>query len=127
MRVLIAESDVARGTVWQNHMLRQGLDVHLVHDQAQAAQSLATTSFDVIILNIVLETGSALAVADLASYRQPDIQIIFVTGTSFFSDGSIFTLNPNVRAFMGADTPPEDLTAMAEHYGRRGKPGTVSG
>ncbi len=118
MDVLIVESDAALGEVWQNHMLRQGLAVKLVVSQSGAAQALTTQQFDVIILNIVLAEGSALAVADLASYRQPDIQIIFVTGTSFFSDGSIFSLNANARAFMGTDTSPEDLTALVEHFGR---------
>ena len=118
MNVLIVESDPTLGSVWQNHMLRQGLDARLVHSQSEAASALSGGKFDVIVLNIVLEEGSALAVADLASYRQPDIQIIFVTGTSFFSDGSIFSLNANARAFLQSDTPPEDLTAMVEHFGR---------
>ncbi len=67
---------------------------------------------------MVLACGSALAVADLAGYRYPDIRIVFVTSSSFFSDGSIFNLNPNARAFMQADNPPEDLTAVIEHYGK---------
>jgi len=46
--------------------------------------------FDVIVLDLALEEGSALAVADFASYRHPDARVIFVTNASFFSDGSIF-------------------------------------
>jgi DNA-binding NtrC family response regulator len=118
MDVLIVESDGDLGNVWKNHMLRRGLNAELVLNQAQAAEALATKFYSVVILNVVLAEGSALAVADLAAYRQPDVQIIFVTGTSFFSDGSIFALSPNARAFMGTDTPPDDLTAMVEHYGR---------
>lgn len=118
MKVLIVESDAHLGQVWQNHMARQGLDVRHVHGQAEAAYVLVEHSFDVIVLNIVLAEGSALAVADLASYRHPDTQIIFVTGTSFFSDGSIFSLCANARAFLQSDTPPEDLTAVVEHCGR---------
>ncbi|QGX99428.1 response regulator [Roseovarius faecimaris] len=118
MKVLIVESDADLGRLWQNHMERHGLDVQLVHGQSQAAYALVEHRFDVIVMNIVLAEGSALAVADLASYRHPDTQIIFVTGTSFFSDGSIFSLNANARAFLQADTPPEDLTAVVEHFGR---------
>lgn len=118
MKVLIVESDRALGSLWQNHMLRQGMAVRLAHDQSEAAMALNTGSFDIIVLDVVLTEGSAFAVADLASYRHPDIQIIFVTSTSFFSDGSIFSLNANARAFLQTDTPPEDLTAMIEHFGR---------
>ncbi|MFK7938427.1 MAG: response regulator [Roseovarius sp.] len=118
MNVLIVESDSNLGSVWKNHMVRQGLTVEVAHDQAEAANALDATDFAVVILDIVLTEGSAFAVADLAAYRQPNIQIIFVTGTSFFSDGSIFSLSPNARAFVGTDTPPDDLAAMVEHFGR---------
>lgn len=120
MKVLIVESNPDLGSLWQNHMRRQGLDVRLGQTQPEAVMALSADRFDVIVLNIVLREGSALAVADLASYRQPDIQIIFVTGTSFFSDGSIFNLCANARAFVPTDTRPEDLTAMVEHFGRAG-------
>lgn len=118
MKVLIVESQPELGRLWQRHMQRQGLEVRLALGQADAACALNSERFDIIILDVVLSEGSAFAVADLASYRQPDIQIIFVTSTSFFSDGSIFNLNANACAFLQSDTPPEDLTAMVEHFGR---------
>jgi len=118
MRILIVESDPGLGFIWQNHMMRQGHDVVLAEDQHQASKALDEAQFDVILLDIVLARGSALAVADLATQSHPDIRIIFVTSTSFFSDGSIFNLTPNARAFLQADTPPEDLTAVIEHYGK---------
>ena len=102
-------------------MKRQGMEVRLEHSQAGAASALQTQSFDIIVLDLVLDQGSAFAIADLASYRYPDTQGIFVTNTSFFSDGSIFGLNPNVRAYLPTGTPPVDLTAMVEHYGQTEK------
>ena len=60
--------------------------------------------------------GSALAVADFASYRRPDARVLFVTNTSFFSDGSILSHSPNACAYVQSETPPEDLAAMVEHY-----------
>ena len=119
MKVLIVESQPDLGQVWKRHMERTGKQIRLARTQQEAACALNCERFDLIILDVVLEDGSAFAVADLASYRQPDIQIIFVTSTSFFSDGSIFSLNANACAFLQSDTPPEDLTAMVEHFGRR--------
>ena len=118
MKVLIAESDPALGGLWQRHLQRRGMDVRLVAGQDGAATALNAQRFDVIILNICLEEGSALAISDLASYRHPDTRVIFVTNTSFFSDGSIFGLSPNACAYVQTDTPPDDLVAMVEHYGR---------
>lgn len=117
MKVLIVESDLALGRVWQSHMQRQGMEVHLVADQPGAAMILQAQAFDIIVLDLVISRGSAFAIADLASYRHPDTQIIFVTNTSFFSDGSIFNLSANACAFLQSDIPPEDLTAMVQHYG----------
>ncbi len=118
MKVLIVESDPGLGSLWQSHMRRQGHDVFLAEDQHAASKVLDQERFDIIVLDVMLARGSAFAVADLASYRQPDIQIIFVTSTSFFSDGSIFALNANACAFLQSDTPPDDLVAVAEHFAR---------
>jgi DNA-binding NtrC family response regulator len=117
MKVLIVESEPNLGRLWQNHMQRQGIEVRLVTDQPGAAMALHAQAFDIIVLDLVISRGSAFAIADLASYRHPETQIIFVTNTSFFSDGSIFNLSANACAFLQSDTPPEDLTAMVQHYG----------
>lgn len=120
MNVLIVESDAALGGVWQRHLERQGMRVQLKHDQQTAVAALKAHAFDVLILNVVLERSSAFAIADAAEALFPGIPILFVTGTSFFSDGSVFGLCANARAYLNADTPPEDLTAMVEHYARSG-------
>lgn len=78
--------------------------------------ALYSADFEIIVLDLVLEGGSALAVADFASYRRPDARVIFVTNTSFFSDGSIFAHSPNACAYVQSEAPPEDLAAMVEHY-----------
>ncbi len=116
MKVLIVESNPDLGRVWQRHLQRQGAEVTLVETQEAAILALYGTDFDIIVLDLVLETGSALAVADFASYRRPDARVIFVTNTTFFSDGSIFAHSANACAYVQSSTPPEDLAAMVEHY-----------
>ncbi|MFK7869667.1 MAG: response regulator transcription factor [Roseobacter sp.] len=117
MRVLIVESCDNLARIWQNHLKRLGMDVIRAQGQKEAIAYLGTDVIDMIILDLVLQDGSALAVADYASYRLPDARVIFVTNTSFFSDGSIFSLVPNACAFVRTGTPPEDLAALVEHYG----------
>lgn len=118
MHVLIVESTTDLALVWQRHLERQGMRVSVTPSAERAVSLIATQAFDVIVLDLVLEDGSALAVADYAQYRQPGTDVIFVTNTRFFSDGSIFALIPNARAFVPTRTPPEDLAAMVAHYGR---------
>lgn len=116
MNVLIVESRAQLGALWQRHLERLGAKVTLSCNQTSAIQHLQDEPYSIIILDLVLEEGSALAVADFASFRQPDTRVIFVTNTSFFSDGSIFQHCANACAFLPSATPPADLAAMVEHY-----------
>ena len=120
-RVLIVESQPDLGTLWQKHLERQDMVVHRVTTQDDAIEFLGSNDVNIIVLDLVLENGAALAVSDYAQYRQPDARVIFVTNTSFFSDGSIFAHAGNARAFVPSDTPPDDLAAMIAHYGAEGR------
>lgn len=116
--VLIVENDQALGELWSRHLERSGNRVVLRLDQASAMQALEDSTFDVVVLNVLLRGGSAFLISDEVKSRQPDTPVIFVNNTGFFADGSIFALSPNARAYVRPDTPPEDLTAMVEHYAR---------
>ena len=118
MVVLIVASNPALSVIWAKHLERQGHDVVLVHSQDAAVMYVAEYAVDVIVLDLMLEEGAALAVADYVSYRRPDAAIIFVTNTTFFSDGSIFNHIPNAAAFVEEQTPPGDLAAIVEYHGR---------
>ncbi len=116
-RVLIVESRSELGALWQKHLERQDMQVVCVGTQDEATDFISEHQVDIIILDLVLEEGSALAVSDFADYRQPEARVIFVTNTTFFSDGSIFNHSSNARAFLPSGIPPEDLAAMVQHYG----------
>ncbi|NCO87654.1 MAG: response regulator [Rhodobacterales bacterium] len=118
MKVLIVESKLELAALWQRHLARQGCEVVVATSVDAAVLSMSEVAHDVIILDLILEGGSALAVADYAQYRLPEASVIFVTDTTFFSDGSIFSVSPNARALVRTSTPPEDLAAMVDHYGR---------
>ena len=120
MEVLIVESQPELGHLWKSCLERQGMHVSLATDHDQAIEALRTNAFEMIILDLVLANGQALGIADYASYRRPEARIIFVTNTSFFSDGSIFQLSSNACAFVQSATPPEDLAAMVQHYASAG-------
>jgi len=117
MRVLIVEGNAELGAIWARSIERLGAEVSVAGSQGQAIEILREEDISVIILDLVLQDGSAFAVADFASYRNPESKVIFVTNTTFFSDGSIFRHIPNACAFVQSHTPPDDLAAMVEHYG----------
>lgn len=117
MRVLIVQSNVPLGNIWQRHLQRLGAQVDIALTGTEAVQIIETTPYDVIVLDLVLGEGSALTVGDVAFFRQPDANLIYVTDTTFFSDGSIFNHSANARAFIETNTPPGDLAAIVQHYG----------
>ncbi len=119
MKVLIVESECELGMIWQRALERLGVQVVLVTDQATAVQALRDQSFELIILDLVLENGSAFAISDFANYRRPAAQVMFVTNTSFFSDGSIFQHCSNACAYVQSATAPEDIAMMVTHYAAR--------
>ncbi len=117
MHILVVEGNADLGRVWGRHLEREGHSVDLVSTQEAAVAVLRERTVNVIVLDVVLPGGSALAIADFASYRQPMAKVVFVTNTTFFSDGSIFRHAPNACAFLQADTDPSDLAIMVSHYG----------
>ncbi|WP_341366870.1 response regulator [Yoonia sp. BS5-3] len=117
MRVLIVQSNANLGGLWRRHLERLQATVTLVSTGEAALSLLEESSFDVIVLDLVLEEGSALTIADFAEFRQPEANVVFVTDTTFFSDGSIFNHSANARAFIQTATPPKDLAAIVHYYG----------
>lgn len=118
MQVLIVQNEGSLGAIWKKHLERLGAEVTLATCGFIAVDLLEALAFDVIVLDLVLSQGSALSIADVAFYRQPNANVIFVTDTTFFSDGSIFALSGNARAFIQSETPPQDLAEIVYHYGR---------
>lgn len=118
MVVLIVANNPQLSRIWARHLERLNHRVDTVHSQDEAVTVLAEQTADVIVLDLTLEDGSALAVADYASYRRPEARIVFVTNSTFFSDGSIFNHIPNAAALVQEETPPDDLAAIVEYHGR---------
>ncbi|MEO1637631.1 MAG: response regulator [Pseudomonadota bacterium] len=118
MRALIVQSNADLGDLWKRHLERLDVTVALAQTEDAAAELIKSDKFDVIVMDLVLSEGSGLALADLAQFRQPDANIVFVTDTTFFSDGSIFQHSANARAFVRSATPPDDLAAIVHHYGQ---------
>jgi DNA-binding response OmpR family regulator len=124
MDVLIVENTPELGALWAKTLARQGIDAVVVTDEDAAIAHLHAQQPDVIVADLDLPGAGAMAVADYAAYRHPTTPVVFVTASSFFSDGSIFSHSPNACAFLPARTPPEDLAAVVEFHGRRKAAGT---
>ena len=92
MDVLIVESQPDLGGLWKACLERRGMQVILAGNQTQAFGALSAQDFDMIILDLILADGQALAIADYASYRRPDARIIFVPTRRSFRTVRFFSL-----------------------------------
>ncbi len=121
MRVLIAQHNADLGRLWAGFLEREGIEITLVTSQGEALAKLRAQDFEALVLEMVLPDGGAIAIADFAAYRMPDVPVITVNSSSFFSDGSIFQLLPNVQSVMQAPVEGEDLVAMVSHLNSKRK------
>lgn len=112
MRTLIVHSNRELFRLWQSHLERLGSHVSVSLDGHDAIEMLEVADFDVIVLDLMLSEENALSVADMASFRQPNANVVFVTKASFFSDGTILAHSSNVRAIVESETPPGDLAQI---------------
>jgi DNA-binding response OmpR family regulator len=116
MNILIVESDPDLSSIWRRHLERLGAVVQSAAHHDTAIEILEAGDIDAIVLDLELDSGGALIVADYASYRHAGARIVFVTRRTFFSDGSLFRLFPSAAAFVPAQVPPDDLAAIVEHH-----------
>lgn len=120
LSVLIVEDDPDLASIWQAHLQRSGHAVGIATTPDTARAQMAADPPGVVVIDLGLcgGGGEALALADYVAFRAPQVSVIFVTRDQFFSDGSIFRLSANARAYLPASVAPADLCAMVEHYGR---------
>ena len=119
LRVLLVQSHPDLGQLWQRHTTRQGAEVVLCDTAADALDALERQTFDVVVLDLMLDQGNGLTVADVAAFRQPEASVICVTDSTFFSDGSIFRHCATARLTLNRMTPPDELATIVAHYGER--------
>ncbi len=107
------------GTVWAGFLTREGCVCTLASAGAEAYAALRARPYAALLLDMEFPEGEALAIADFATYRNPDMPIIAVTARGFFSDGAIFELIPNARGLLRAPLRLEDMAALVQHYGEK--------
>ncbi|MBD3625065.1 MAG: hypothetical protein HUJ24_06740 [Rhodobacteraceae bacterium] len=123
MRILLVQQSEDLGAIWCRFLKRHGVAADFAGTQQKALAALEASDYDALVIDPVLDgCGGGLPVADFATFRNPDIVILAVTGSSFFSEGSIFDLIPNARGVMHTPMRPDDLLAYLEHFHARHAP-----
>lgn len=116
MSILIVENNRNLGRIWQDHIRRQGRACHLVFSQDDAVDSFEDHTYELVILNLDLLEGSAMAVSDYVAFRYPETKVILISAQGFFSDGSVFSVISNACAMVGACIAPNDIAALVDYH-----------
>ncbi len=119
MDILIAERNPDLARIWARHLERQNASVAVAGDRDAAILALADAAPGLIVVSLSLGEAEALSIADYAAYRHPEAKVIFVTSSSFFTDGSIFKHCANACACLPEHTDPRDLAALAAYHLRK--------
>jgi hypothetical protein len=101
-----------------DHEAWRGFDAVTAMSQAQAVARMLQFEPAVVLIDLGLEDGSPLAVADFVSYRHPDARVIFRSDGEMFSDGSLFAHCANVHAHVGRGMAEPDVAALVSHHAR---------
>ncbi|WP_371154901.1 hypothetical protein [Jannaschia sp. 2305UL9-9] len=88
----------------------------VAHSQAQAVAMMFELSPAVVLIDLGLQDGSPLAVADFVSYRHPDARVIFVSDQNLFMDGSLFSHCANVHAHIPQGMAEPDMIALVGYH-----------
>ena len=104
-----------------------GRDLHAGRHRRRGLYRARGGGFEALVLDMELAEGEAIAVADFATYRNPDLPIIAVTARGFFSDGAIFELVPNARGLLRAPLRPRGHGGADRALRRAGRRGAARG
>lgn len=121
MNILVVQDNRDLGEIWCRFLMRRGMSVDLATSEEEAIELLSMRDYDSMIVEPALRDGGGIPVTDFATYRNPDISILAVTKSTFFSDGSIFAMIPNARGFLRTPVRPDDIGAYLEHFRDTGR------
>ncbi len=84
----------------------------------QAAKLIEAERFDLLLLDLVIGDDLSTQVADLAGYRLPKAEIIYLTGSDRFPNGELFEISRNASFILRKPVDLVELLAIVTHLGR---------
>ncbi len=95
---------------------RQNADVLVANNIDSAIKSLRFDAINVIILDMALPIGQSFAISDYAGVFHPQVPIIAISTSTFFSGTDLYEMMPNARALMAMPIQLSDLKAIVDFY-----------
>mgnify|MGYP001768361884 CR=1 FL=1 len=118
-KVLIVDDDKAFLQILAERMQNRGMQVSTAESAAEALQLLEKESYDAVLLDLMMPEMGGIEALQIMRKKQPEIQVIFVTGhPSVSKGGEAITLGA-----MDFIPKPVDMNELTEkiHQAKAGR------
>jgi DNA-binding response OmpR family regulator len=126
VKVLVLEDDPALRFALTQMLEEDGHTVSEAADIPTACDLLNEVKPDLLLLDLMIGPADSIQVADLAGYRVPDADVIYLTGSNKFPNGELFGFSRNASWVLRKPIDFYELKAMIDHIGRSGRSQTAA-
>ncbi|MCF2870496.1 response regulator [Octadecabacter sp. G9-8] len=115
LKVLVLEDDPALRFALTQVLEDCGHLAYAASDIPAACEILNQVTPDLLLLDLMIGPVDSIQVADLAGYRIPDAEIIYLTGSNKYPNGELFELSKNASWVLRKPIDFNELKAMLAH------------
>lgn len=120
MLVLVVEDNTALNLAFSETVRMAGYPVLSATSFESAYAKIEDTPPDVLILDLFLDGGMSLDIADFAACSRTDVEIIFVTGSAVFPNAELFRLAGNTTCCLRKPVDLKHLIELLHHIENTG-------
>lgn len=118
MKILLLEDDWALRFALTQVLEDDWHKVASAGDITEAIKLIETVHFDLLLLDLMIGNDLSTQIADLAGYRFPNAEIIYLTGSNRFPRGELFEISRNASWVLRKPVDFFELKAMIAHVSR---------
>lgn len=118
MKVFILEDDPTLRFTLREIMEGIGHTVFTAGNINAALEVLERVTPDLLLLDLMIGEQSSTQIADLAGYRFPQSEVVYITGSNDYPNGELFSLFPNTSRVLRKPVDVRELMAVTDHLAR---------
>jgi len=113
-KVLIVDDDKAFLQILSERMQNRGMEVSTAESAAEALKMLEKESYDAVLLDLMMPEMGGIEALQIMRKKQPEIQVIFVTGHPSVSKG-VEAMKLGAMDFIPKPVDMSELTEKIQH------------
>jgi len=113
-KVLIVDDDKAFLQILAERMQNRGMEVSTAESAAEALKMLEKESYDAVLLDLMMPEMGGIEALQIMRKKQPEIQVIFVTGHPSVSKG-VEAMKLGAMDFIPKPVDMSELTEKIQH------------